>query len=240
MKKDAYYENIQDCFNQLAKDKDGYYDRPNLSILPRHTIWQLIIRRRIMRHLYRVISSKPAGKCLDAGCGRGDFSAQLAKSGFFQSVIGLEYAQDMLDLARQLINPSAPDALEFFGHDLTQSLSFQEKEFHTSICINVMHHLLPEDQELLLNELCRVSSKYIILEIKYPHLLRNILAGGQALGKLPVYGTTPDRVDSVLEKHRFQPVLRSPIFYWQALSPITLLIYSRINDVQNPTFLEHL
>jgi len=46
-------------------------------------------------------------------------------------------------------------------------LPFTDQRFALAVCINTLHHIYPSDQPKALSELARITSRYLLLEIKH-------------------------------------------------------------------------
>ena len=97
---DEYWHNRAELFS-------GAYSTKDLLLLPN----KRFLRRR-MEIVSRFIQHDPEAVALDAGCGSGELTTLLA--GYYRRVIGVDYSQIMIDLARK----SGPPAnVEFHQAD---------------------------------------------------------------------------------------------------------------------------
>ena len=85
---------------------------------------------------------------LDVGCGNGFFTYHFNK---LCDVVGLDFSEQMLK-----INPH----LNLIKGD-AENLPFNNNSFDIVFCSNLLHHL--KNPEIAINEMKRVSKKYIIL-----------------------------------------------------------------------------
>jgi ubiquinone/menaquinone biosynthesis C-methylase UbiE len=190
IKKKSYYKNISSIFNELASEHEGFYDGKKGAPRKKHTIWQYINRYYITSILDRLTQKQRFTSLLDAGCGMGDFTYLLGRRYHFETVHGIDFSDEMLTIARAKYNRERAPFLEFSNHDLSKPLVLQDNAFDICMCLNALHHILPEDQKNLINELCRVSKKLVIIEIKCFHLLWQKTTNYKALGYLQIYPTT--------------------------------------------------
>lgn len=100
-------------------------------------------------HLDRIASGRSL-RILDAGCGTGNYSWELARRG--HEVIGIDSSSAMLALAegKKTTNRSPM----FKAQDLMQPLNFQNGEFDAAVCIHVFYTL--PDPGVLADQLRRV------------------------------------------------------------------------------------
>lgn len=83
-------------------------------------------------------------RVLDAGCGTGNYSLELARRG--HTVIGIDYSEGMLDRARR--KSPGIGQVTFIEHDLTEPLPFADGEFDAAVSSMVLY-TLPEPRPLL-------------------------------------------------------------------------------------------
>lgn len=93
---------------------------------------------------------KPGGKVLDIGCGNGNISYQLAKSGF--TVTGMDISEDAIAEAKR--NYQLPN-LEFIAVRAEDIGTFRDTKFDALICSEVIEHLSEPEK------LTMVFSKYL-------------------------------------------------------------------------------
>jgi len=89
------------------------------------------------------------GSYLDVGCGRGEMLGEARKLGF-APVLGVE-------VCRELVRP--PAVLFAEGH----ALPFNDKAFDVVTLFDVIEHVLPGDDELIVRELVRVARQHILI-----------------------------------------------------------------------------
>lgn len=90
----------------------------------------------------------PAGPVLDLGCGRGEITYQLARTG--STVTAVDYSNDSIALAETCFGPAEIDSRErvtFVCGDATQ-MAFDER-FSVVIAGDIIEHLAPEELEKL-------------------------------------------------------------------------------------------
>jgi len=99
------------------------------------------------------------GKVLDVGCGSARMAPLLQGGRYY----GIDGSEEMLRYARQRAQKSSLKCHDFLLH----GLPYEDGEFPTSICIEVLRHLpnyLP-----VLKEIIRVTSKQIFLVDSFRH-----------------------------------------------------------------------
>jgi 2-polyprenyl-3-methyl-5-hydroxy-6-metoxy-1,4-benzoquinol methylase len=115
-----------------------------------------VIHSRLIK-LLGTIPLKENVKILDIGCGRGDISHFFAKNGY--TTVGVDYAPEAIRIAKGIkkkASQSVKKKLSFYLMDV-KDLAFKDNTFDIVICIDVLEHLYPEEVEIALNEISRVT-----------------------------------------------------------------------------------
>ena len=224
VKSDKYYAKVRSVFDTFAREQKGYYDASHRGWVKHHTIWQYLNRRSINSIFNNHLLHTKDLKFLDVGCGRGDFTCRLHRQFEFNSTLGIDFSKLMLEIADEQYQ-NIP-GLSFALMNITEYLSFKNKSFDVSLCLNTLHHLLPSDQEKLIRELCRVTKSMVVMEIKRIHFLWHLSGGYQAFGHLRFYPTNVKEVENVFRACGYHLKGIRPLFFSLALSPIALLVFS--------------
>jgi ubiquinone/menaquinone biosynthesis C-methylase UbiE len=143
--------------------------------------------QRYKRRTYQLLGIAPGSHILDIGCGTGDDAIALASlAGPEGRVVGLDYAQPLIDEARQRAANSSL-AVEFTAGDV-HALDFPYDSFDGCRADRVFMHL--RDREKALSEMIRVTKP-----------------GGRIVVREPDWDTlivdSPDRdlTRSILDRH---------------------------------------
>lgn len=115
------------------------------------------------RLILNALGSLKGKKCLDVGCGDGNFTSDLAKEA---EVSGIEYSERAIQFAKRRV----PEA-SFFVMDLT-SMKFADKSFDVVTCLDVIEHLRDSVVEKAINELWGVLKVDGTLIISVPSKCR--------------------------------------------------------------------
>lgn len=110
-----------------------------------------------LTRLVKALRGKDFVKILDAGCGEGFIMNLMSANIQNAEIVGLEYTKEALDVARKM-NPG----LKYVQGDI-YNMPFGDASFDIVVCTEVLEHL--EDPVTALNELQRVSKKYILLTV---------------------------------------------------------------------------
>lgn len=223
----AYYQRLREVFDDIAHTRDGYYDAPAGSPDRRHTFWQRLNRGHIRRILTPLMGDGSLRSYLDVGCGRGDFSHELAQQFELDRVHGIDLSAAVVEVAQSSYGRDSAPVMAFSVADVTSGLSFADRAFDIVGCLNVFHHLLPADQIAAIGHLCRVADRLVLLEVKRFHILHRLLTGYRAMGTLDFYAVRVPEVVARFAEHGFRPLVIRPIFYLHALSPIVVLAMAR-------------
>ena len=105
-------------------------------------------------------------KILDAGCGTGDYSIELANNGY--DVIGIDYAKGMITKAQSKINDTIHNQIYFKQSDLNKSLDFPDEYFDCIISISVLQTV--KEPSYTLKELYRVLKTNGTIILSLPKL----------------------------------------------------------------------
>lgn len=149
--KDEKHHYVLEQFERIAKG----YDRSNDVIsMGMHRSWKL-------RAVWELISHKPDGKYLDMCCGTGDLALLIARMTCPGSqVVGLDFAQNMLELAAIRHLKALRRKPQLQGKELSfkrgdaQNLPFQNEDFDGAIVSFGLRNLT--DLQKGLNEMARV------------------------------------------------------------------------------------
>jgi SAM-dependent methyltransferase len=98
-------------------------------------------RQRLQPGVVQVLDAvQLSASVLDLGCGNGQVAAYLAKRGHTGSYLGLDSANNLVEIARELALPDA----EFITRDLAApdwELLLPDQVYDYVICFAVMHHI---------------------------------------------------------------------------------------------------
>lgn len=118
---------------------------------------QIIDARNEMKRISKqIIETCGYGKVLDIGCGEGKLVAELVNSGL--DAFGLDISDVVVKRANSRLNGR-------FKQGSILDLPFQDNHFDTVVSTECMEHLTPEDVPAALKEICRVTGKYVFLQI---------------------------------------------------------------------------
>lgn len=160
-----------------------------------------------MRMVDRAFALVPkTHRVLDAPCGGGRVTLHLANAGYAMSSADLSDA--MIAITREAVAGQKPKiAVE--KQDI-ERLTFSDRSFDTIISFRLFHHFPnPEIRQRVVNELCRVARKYVVLSYFSPASVTSVKRSLRAAlgGKKSEKHSTPlSEVESYFAKAGFKLV----------------------------------
>jgi SAM-dependent methyltransferase len=224
----AHYETTKQVFRSTSLHAHGYYDtRPGKRF--RHSIWQQrvrgIVRTLLDEHFQR---DSVMMKVIDVGCGRGDFSIEVAtRYPQLNEVWGIDFSPETLAIASE--EAKLLKTVFFKSADIL-GMPFEDNSFDGALCINVLHHIHADDLKMALRELSRITKRYLILEIKnrrnlyYRHIHSRYMP---QVGRLNVFPTSTTEVSTILGNFGFRRTAERGVFGLKWLSPLLVLMYEK-------------
>lgn len=153
---------------------DGYYkyddNIANSYDLDRQEEEHWKLENIYVEKLYRDIN---LSTLLDLPVGTGRFFQYYSK---VEKIIGIDISDNMLNVAKKKVDNLPFNILLHRGDAF--NLDYPDEYFEHIVCFRLMHLIPPQQRQALLNELKRVVSKKIILQIymaKVPPLYKKIL-----------------------------------------------------------------
>ena len=163
-------------------------------------------------------------RLLDAGCGRGDFAVELAaRYPALEEIVGCDFSPELVELATS--GAAGQPRIRFVTGDVT-SLAFTPAGFDVTVCLNVLHHIRNERLPTALQQLARVTSRVLLLEIKNASSPYFRLHSKRVEG-IAVYPVTIEEVSRRLGTLGFRLIQSHAIFGLDWLSPLVLLHFER-------------
>lgn len=157
-------------FEGYARDFDHIYDddgkNPIRRFIDTHLRKEMKLR---FSRAFEVLSPMRDHSLLDAGCGGGRYAIPAAEAGASE-VLGLDFSEPMLELARQkAASAKVGDVCRFAAGDLL-TYPLPEKSFDYSLAIGFFDY--QKDPEAAMRALARATRKRIFVSIpKRWHLL---------------------------------------------------------------------
>ncbi len=118
---------------------------------------------------------------LDAPCGVGRLSLWLGQKGF--AVTAIDLGEAAVELTKKLLSEAGIDA--DVNCQNVFDMVYEDNAFDATICFRLLHHFgAQQDQQALINELCRCTKKYVLISYISPYSftsirrkIRNLLTG---------------------------------------------------------------
>jgi ubiquinone/menaquinone biosynthesis C-methylase UbiE len=141
------------------------------------------------------------GIVLDAGCGTGIAESYLLREGF--NVIGVDYSEDMLKIARE----KAP-SVNFRRMDI-RKLEFKEGTFDGILCAGgVLIHIMESELDKVFGEFARVLAKSgaVFITTRAAEEQKEVVEEAHEGGKINVNYHTRNAVESSMQRCGFSIV----------------------------------
>jgi SAM-dependent methyltransferase len=224
---DAHYERTRQVFRHRALYRRGYYDAKAGQPL-RHSLWQRRVRAIALSMLAERVHGDAVMAVVDVGCGRGDFSIEVARRcPQVREVWGTDVVPEALALARA---ETTPPPNVFFREGDILNMPFADNYFDATLCINVLHHIHAADLPRALAELARITTRCLILEIKnrkHLYYKNRRLRDVDPVGQIKIFPASTADVGGVLSRHGFRLTTAAGICPIRWLSPLLVLRYEK-------------
>lgn len=109
------------------------------------------------KHVFALLRDIPNGSILDVGCGEGFTLNKLQLAGIGRKLEGIEYQKRAIELGKK----QYPELIIKQGS--IYKLPYKANSFDLVLCTEVLEHM--DDPKKALNELVRVSKKYLLLSV---------------------------------------------------------------------------
>jgi ubiquinone/menaquinone biosynthesis C-methylase UbiE len=199
--KTLHYKLTKDYFRKSVTVKRGYYIDKSLDEvkcdIQKRTMWKIyvLVLKKLLQNDSNIIN------LLDAGCGMGNFTLELANHNKFKNIVGIDFLIETINLA--LENKKQFEKITFLQGDLVK-MPFCEKSFDVTFCLNVLHHIHKEDFNNVLRELARVTDKFLVIEIRNANYIFNFLYEFLIplfYRGLPLYSHTIKDINKLINRH---------------------------------------
>ena len=202
-KKD-HYEVVKNYFNKDATEYEKYYDGKDI-----HEIQHGLRRRNDWRTYTSVLDdllakdSRIAG-AIDVGCGIGNFLLELVRKKQFTTIVGIDFVKETMKIAHE--KKQYFGTVDFMQGDLL-NIPFKDRSFDLTICLNVLHHVHQEDFPRAVDELTRITPKYLMIEIRnrnnYLEFFYQKILLPQRYKNLPQITISIPELHQLLQRQRF-------------------------------------
>lgn len=165
---------VYKLFSQLANNYDLMN---NLMTGGLHILWK--------REACELALKNNSNEILDLACGTGDMSFALNKISPEANIIGLDFCQEMLDIA---IDKNTSEKIKFIQGNALE-LNLPDNSFDSVIISYGLRNM--SDYKKCLEEIYRVlkpTGKLVILDMSHPNKLMNILSWPHRHIVIPVLG----------------------------------------------------
>jgi ubiquinone/menaquinone biosynthesis C-methylase UbiE len=203
--KKLHYELIKKYFIKSAINKKGYYKSKDINEIKQ----DLKKRSDWSNYTYALneISQEDnqISSAIDIGCGTGNFILELVYRKQFKKIVGIDFLKETFDNARE-------DKTHFGNVDFIQcnmlNLPFKNRSFDLTVCLNVLHHIHKEDFTLAIDELTRITDKYLMIEIRNKDNILEFYYQKILLPKLyddlPQFTNSITEVNDLMKQRKFE------------------------------------
>jgi ubiquinone/menaquinone biosynthesis C-methylase UbiE len=156
------------------------------------------VQKRLLYMLEKLHFEKNL-KILDCGCGKGQYVNFLYENGF-KNLSGIDISDTAIDKIKKQYNSS--NFIE--GNICKLDKYYSNNSFDVVVCFDVLYHLT-NDQDFIqtLNNICNISTKYIILHGLFPKKLPMISC-------VHVKARPDKEYQDILIKNNFKEILSVP------------------------------
>ncbi len=139
------------------------YDRKRFTSLSgRFFNWS---EKRVVQRLAADISAQiPVKRVLDVPCGTGRIAEHLTD--LFPAVTCADISNEMMNVARDRLSQKVSPDTRFESADIFH-LHFPDRSFEIVFCIRLLQHFSSTDRSAILQQLARVSNKFVVVNLMY-------------------------------------------------------------------------
>lgn len=162
----AYYANLKEYFEEHARQRPSAV-HPVKQLMDHATIWTPLfsLLEPLMNHDSTIQS------LAEIGCGTGTLLKTIAhRFPAYHEILGVDFSFDILKIGRQHTDSETP--ISYLNADLLH-LPFPSQSIDVTLCVNVLHHIHPNDLHQAYSELQRITKKYLLIEIRNTHTIYN-------------------------------------------------------------------
>lgn len=192
---------------RIHQPAGNYYDKYHT----RNPLARALMQGFLRAFAELVEQAGPVGSALEIGCGEGELSMRLARSGW--QVRGCDIADEAVHEARRR-SAAAGLSIPFETRDIAECRDVYPQH-DLVVCCEVMEHL--EDPATALDILARLSRRHVLVSVPREPLWRALnMARGRYLGSL---GNTPGHIQH-WSRRRFIELLNTRFQVEQVRTPL--------------------
>jgi uncharacterized protein (DUF2062 family)/SAM-dependent methyltransferase len=144
----------EDVFARVARRYAGAAGRPAF-----YYVQSKLRSDPVAARLLALGRAEPLGEVLDAGCGRGQLALMMLDEGVATRVVGFDWDAKKVSAAT-VAATDPPVPATFSVRDLREPLP---SEADTVLLVDVLHYLLPEEQDRVLDEAARCARRRVVI-----------------------------------------------------------------------------
>jgi SAM-dependent methyltransferase len=219
--KKSHYNLVENYFKKNILKKKGYYDKP----LPRVYGTCTLILDEITHNNHEI------KKLIDVGCGVGTFTLELEKN-FPQisEIVGMDFLKEVVATAKEKARQL--NKVTFVEGNILD-IPFENRTFDVTVCTNLIHHIHRDDFKKAIEELARITDKYLLLEIVNKKCILDFWYTYITIPifykDLPVNTNSISDVNDIINAHGFKLQTARGVFPINRLCRQLILVYKRVD-----------
>ena len=201
---DSHYNLVKNYFRKDAEKKRNFYKFKSEEKVEKE------IKKRSMWKIYMLTLDEILKKdtkissVIDAACGMGNFTMELAKHNNFIKIVGFDFLKETFSLTNE--NKNIFGNISFLQANLL-NLPFKNRSFDFTVCLNTLHHIYEDDFYKTIDELARITKKYLMIEIRNKNYFlipfKNKIILQKVYRDLPIYCCSVSELNDITEKNKF-------------------------------------
>ena len=190
-------EAIKVFFDKTSRQFDSYYsEKKPLIKRVLDYIFRRSMNRRVRLAMDECVQSGNQMKILDVGCGSGRLSIALSMQPTTHSVLGIDFSQEMIELAHRRAKEHRIDEKCRFVEDDFAAYVFENK-YDIAVALGFFDYT--SDPGAYLKKMKNITTKKIIASFPAKWRLRNLVRIVRLkILKCPVYFYTPRKIQNIL------------------------------------------
>jgi ubiquinone/menaquinone biosynthesis C-methylase UbiE len=226
--KKLHYRMIKNYFLKDSTDKKDFYNLKN-----REEIKQDLKKRNMWKIYTSTLdeilnNDTKISNVVDVGCGIGNFIFELSTRKQFKKIVGIDFLSETIKIAFN--NQNYFRNIYFIQGDML-NLPFNDCSFNLTICLDTIHHIHKDDLWKAIQELTRITNKYLMIEIRNKDFILEFWYKKILLPKyysdLPQYSTTITELNDFMKSKGFTQILSRGLRTLNKTNRRIVLVYKK-------------
>ena len=229
--KNLHYSMIKNYFIKDSTYKKNFYNFKN-----RKEIEQELKKLKIWKIYTSILdeilqNDKKISNVVDIGCGIGNFIFELTTRKQFKKIVGIDLLSETLKIAFD--NQKYFKNINFIQGDML-NLPINDSSFNLTICLDSIHNIHKDDLWKAIQELTRITNKYLMIEIRNKDFILEFFYKKILLPKyysdLPQYSTTTTELDDFMKLNGFTQILSRGLKIVNKTNRRIVLVYKKMGN----------